>query len=126
MNYLIDSNLFIYAALPEKNEAYRFLLSQEYYWYASITLIEVLGYPRLTSPDEARLKIIFARGRLLRLSSPIIKKAISLRQERKMSLGDAIIGATAWQHQLALATRNLDDFKHIHPLVLHNSFEAAS
>ncbi|MFN0077866.1 MAG: hypothetical protein ACKVY0_15530 [Prosthecobacter sp.] len=42
-----------------------------------------------------------------------------------MSLGDAFIAATALEHDLELATRNTDDYKHITGLRLVNPFEKA-
>jgi toxin FitB len=35
----------------------------------------------------------------------------ALRQQRKMSLGDATIAATAMVHQLPIATHNVTDFQ---------------
>jgi predicted nucleic acid-binding protein len=39
-----------------------------------------------------------------------VNLAIGLRQQRKMSLGDALIAATALEHNLTLATHNEGDF----------------
>jgi predicted nucleic acid-binding protein len=50
----------------------------------------------------------------------VANRAIALRQARKMSLGDAIIAATALVHQLALVTRNVTDFDHIAGLTLQD------
>ncbi len=50
-------------------------------------------------------------------------RAITLRQQRKMGLGDSIIAATALVHGLALVTRNVDDFKHVAGLALINPFD---
>ena len=48
----------------------------------------------------------------------IINRAVSLRQQRKMSLGDALIAATAMVEGLPLATRNIKDFRWIDGLTL--------
>lgn len=53
----------------------------------------------------------------------IIQKAIELRQTKQMSLGDAVIGATATIHNLPLVTANLKDFKHIENIELINPLE---
>ena len=50
---------------------------------------------------------------------------ITLRQQKKMSLGDAIIAATALTHALPLVTRNVQDFRHIAGLKLINPFAPA-
>lgn len=55
----------------------------------------------------------------------VIERAITLRQQKKMSLADAIIAATALAHDLPLVTRNVDDFKHIAGLILINPFAAS-
>jgi toxin FitB len=46
--------------------------------------------------------------------------AIELRRQRKMSLGDALIAATALEHRLILATCNVKDFEWITGLKIVN------
>ncbi len=58
----------------------------------------------------------------LPLSPAVVTAAITLRQQRKMGLGDSIIAATALVHGLPLVTRNTDDFKHIPALRLIDPF----
>jgi predicted nucleic acid-binding protein len=48
---------------------------------------------------------------------------INLRQQRKMSLGDALIAATCLEHNEPLATANVDDFKWIAGLDVVNPLE---
>jgi predicted nucleic acid-binding protein len=43
-------------------------------------------------------------------SAEVFQKAIDLRQQRNVSLGDALIAATAIFHNLTLATHNMSDF----------------
>ena len=45
-------------------------------------------------------------------------RAVTLRQSRRMSLGNAIIAATALRHNLPLATHNTADFRWIGGLQL--------
>ncbi len=54
------------------------------------------------------------------VSDAIVEQAIHLRQQRKMSLGDAVIGATALTHNLKLATANVKDFAWIKNLEVIN------
>jgi predicted nucleic acid-binding protein len=56
------------------------------------------------------------------LIEAVVRRAISLRQERKMGLADSIIAATALVQDLPLVTRNVDDFKHVAGLKLKNPF----
>jgi len=53
----------------------------------------------------------------------IFKIAIQLRQQHAMSLGDALIAATALHHNLSLATHNVTDFEWIKPLTVIDPLE---
>ena len=46
-------------------------------------------------------------------------------RERLVALGDALIAATALEHDLDLVTRNADDFKHMPGLNWSNPFDQA-
>lgn len=46
--------------------------------------------------------------------------AIALKQQRKMSLGDALIAATCLEHNKTLVTRNTTDFTWIENLRVIN------
>ena len=87
-----------------------------------ITRIEVLGWHRLSAVEESGLREFLSRVETLALDDAVVTRAITLRQERKMGLGDAIIAATVLVHGLALMTRNVDDFKHIPGLDLITRF----
>ena len=50
----------------------------------------------------------------------ILDEAVHLRQIRRMSLGDALVAATALVHGLPLATRNTGDFDWIDGLTINN------
>ena len=55
------------------------------------------------------------------LNNVIVAKVISIKQQHKIKLPDAIILATAIVYELELITANVDDFKHIEPdLKIHN------
>ena len=85
----------------------------------------MLGFPGFSSLSEdrrSRLNTIVASIVELELNASVIQKAVELRQQRKMRLGDAVIAATALVHKMPLVTRNVDDFKHIPDLTLINPF----
>lgn len=87
--------------------------------------IEVLGFPGFGSLSEDRrhrLQEIVASMIELHLYEEVIQRAIALRQQRRMSLADAVIAATAVANDLPLVTRNVDDFQHIPELKLINPF----
>jgi predicted nucleic acid-binding protein len=119
---LFDSNIFIYAALPE-HDFLRPWFAKPGICASNITRLEVLGYHRLSDSDKFDLNRLFQCVTIHPLSSSIIELAIQLRQQRKMSLGDAVIAATALEYRQTLVTRNTDDFDWLEGLKVINPFE---
>jgi toxin FitB len=116
---LLDSNIIIYASLPEFN--YLNYLIQDSRNHASIiSKVEVLGYQKIKDNDKVLYEITFKTLQLLPINLEIIDKAVQLRQQKNLSLGDSIIAATALFFDAELYTRNVSDFKHIQGMKLHN------
>lgn len=121
---LLDSNIVIYlldvqhAFLSERLSDMKFEISE-------ISRLEVLGFPGLSQIMFSAYQSLLDRLVQHPLSSTTIKRAIDLRRQRKMSLGDALIGATALEHGLTLITRNSRDFQWISGLAILNPFDAA-
>lgn len=112
---LADSNLIIYAASGN----YPDLLD----WFAenqpvasAVSLLEALGYYKLTAKEKSALEALFAELTVLYPTTEIFKIAVDLRQQRSVSVGDALIAATAIHHNLTLATHNTKDFEWIKSL----------
>ena len=114
---IADSNLIIYAASGK----YPALMD----WFAKnkpavsvVSLVEALGYHKLKDEEKAALESFFAELTAIYLSPEIVQLAILLRQQRPISLGDAIIAATALNANASLATHNTKDFEWIKSLVV--------
>lgn len=116
---LIDSNIVIYG-VQQGFQYLRDYLAGHSIAVSKITLLEVLGYHALEEGEKDKLLQILLKCHQITIDDPVIHKAIELRQQKKMSVGDAIIAATALHHQLLLVTANDKDFNWISDLQFHN------
>jgi predicted nucleic acid-binding protein len=121
---LIDSNIIIYSGANE-NSWLRELFYESNSFFSSISKIEVLGFHQITDEQVIYFTEAFNLLKVLHVDSEVIDKAVSLRQQRKLTLGDSIIAATALLNNLTLVTRNVDDFSHIPNLNIDNPFNIA-
>jgi len=117
MELLLDSNILIYSASPSA-EILQNWLSENSLYISDITLLEVLGYHRLSKSDLDYFEDFISYCNQISISPGIIKKAISLRQSKAMSLGDSLIASSAFVFKIPLVTLNIKDFKHISNLEL--------
>lgn len=106
---LADSNLIIYAASGKYPDLVE--------WFAenspvasAVSLVEVLGYHKLKADEKEMLENLFAELTVVYPSVEVFQKATELRQQRNVSVSDALIAATALFHNLTLATHNVSDF----------------
>ena len=88
--------------------------------FSAISVVEVLGFHRLTKEDRVHFEEFFRASRVLPVSDEVVEAAVRLRQTRRMSLGDALIAGTALVYNLTLVTGNTDDFSWVDRLRLHN------
>jgi len=109
---LIDSNAIIYSIKPEFVNL-RQLIAERSPAVSAISYVEVLGYHQLTASDEQDFMEFFGTAQIIPVSQPILDQAVKLRQQRRISLGDSIIAATAITSDLVLVTANTDDFRWI-------------
>ena len=122
---LLDSNVIIDAAKPGGEHLSAYLDHPD----ASVSIvsrIESLGFHRLTPAEGAKISGSLKLLAQLALDDDIAQRAIGLRQQRRMKLGDAIIAATALEYEVPLVTRNVGDFKHITGLRIIDPFASPS
>jgi len=112
-----DTNIVIYVAKGTLGED---IVGDEPIVCPSIVHIESLGYPSIRSIEEQRIRELLATLTTIPLTDTIIEIAIKLRQSKKMSLGDAIVAATALENSSQLWTVNTKDFEHIEGLDMFN------
>lgn len=115
--YLIDSNLIIYSSQSQFSYL-RPVITHPDASVSEITRLETLGFNRLDSRDEIYFQSLFSVIATQPITATIIDKAIELRQQRKMSVGDAIIAATAVLLNVELYTHNTQDFAWISDLTV--------
>ncbi|MBU6121615.1 type II toxin-antitoxin system VapC family toxin [Hymenobacter siberiensis] len=123
MAYLLDSNLLVYSAI-EAHKFLRPLALNTQNFVSAISKVETLGFHKLEAADEVYFNSLFALVTLLPVTPNIIETAILLRQQRRMSLGDSLIAATAIEFDLTLATRNVSDFTSISKLTVYDPFQS--
>jgi hypothetical protein len=70
--------------------------------------VEVLGYHQLNDEERQYLEEFFRLARVLSLVQALLDQAVVLRQQRQMSLGDALVAGTALAHGLTLVTQDLE------------------
>ena len=124
--YLIDSNVlidFMAELIPAKGSDFVENLFNTNFLISVVTKIEVLGYNDL--PHKiSMMRNFVSLSEILQLNETVTEKTIDLKRSyRKMKLGDAIIAATAIVYNLALITRNTDDFKFIPNFTVLNPYE---
>ena len=122
---LIDSNIIIYAAQPP-HAALRQWIAQHAPAVSAISYVEVLGYHKLAPAEKQALELFFAAATILPLSQPILEEAVKLRQQRKMTVGGALIAATCLVHKLTLVTHNTKDFTWIAALAVFDPLASST
>jgi toxin FitB len=111
---ILDSNIIIYSARVEYLPLRDYLQARlDQTSVSSISTLEVLGFSRLSVVDKQIFENYFANVRVLPITNEVIEEAIRLRQQRKRSLGDSIIAATALLYNLPVLTNNEADFTDI-------------
>jgi hypothetical protein len=125
MRYLIDSNIWIYAAAAQEpaREILSKALKSEWAGYSAISRLEVLGYPSISEQEKRLLEQIMSIFVELPVDRLIIDKAIYIRQSTRIKSPDAIVAATAINMGATLISRNTKDFSTVPNLSILNPFQ---
>jgi predicted nucleic acid-binding protein len=114
--YLIDTNVIIDNfgnKLPEKAKTLVYSIDLT---VSAVTKIEVLGWINATKEQLQPLYDFMKEVNILPINEAVIEKTITIRQTKKIALGDALIAATALVYDLVVISRNIVDFKNIEGL----------
>jgi predicted nucleic acid-binding protein len=101
LRYLADTNAFIF--LLDKHPALKNLLESDWY-FSFITEIELLGKPGISPQEIRNIRNLLDSCVKAAHVEEINKLTISLKQQYKIKLPDALIAATAIFHDLPLLT----------------------
>ena len=111
---LVDTNILIY--LSKRKLELEKVSSPDVNLYISvITYMEVLGYKFQNRFEKSTIEQLCKYFPVINLNTEIVEKVISIRQQHKIKLPDAIILATAVISKMELITSNIADFIQIEP-----------
>jgi len=117
---IVDANILIYAISPGFERLHPMVAGSG---IATATVIEVLGYHAIEPWQVEEINLVLGGLRLLDLDDRVLTEAIRLRQARRMSLGDAILAATAFVHRLRVMTHNVRDFRGIDGIDIYDPLD---
>ena len=122
MAFLIDSNIIIYSYSNEY--AYlRNIITDTESNISEISRVEILGYYGLKTEQEKYFLYIFNLVPIIFPSQQIFDKAIQIRKQLNLKLGDSLIASTALINDFTVYTRNVKDFKKIDGLKCINPID---
>lgn len=107
--YLLDTNAII-ALLQKDANLIQLLQSADWVGISIISQIELLAFSGLSEADKQLFQQFLQRVEVIDLSSQersLIEQIISIRQQYRLKLPDAIIAAMAIQNSAKLVTRDI-------------------
>ncbi|PYF74111.1 type II toxin-antitoxin system VapC family toxin [Pedobacter nutrimenti] len=112
MAFLLDSNIIIYSYSNEYEYLREFIIDGAC-WLSEISRVEVLGYHKLKKEEEKYFRDVFKYASVIIPDGEVFDRAIEIRKNYNLKLGDSLIAATASIHDLEIYTRNLNDFERV-------------
>ena len=84
---------------------------------STISVVELFSYPALEETERRRITEFTDRALLLNLTGELAVQAAEIRRTTKLTVSDAVIGATAMRHDIFFISRD-QDFKKVSGLKL--------
>ena len=101
IDYLADTNAVLY--FLSGNACMKPFVSSRFA-FSVISEMELLSYPKITQDEETRIRGFLDASSCVTISDVIKDRTIQLRRAYNIKLPDAIIAASAIEHNLALIT----------------------
>ena len=106
----LDSNIIVYLSKGQL-KIEKILERYDQFYISIITYMEVMGYQFPGNEEKKIIKELLENFKIIYINSEIAESVISIRQQHKIKLPDAIILATAKFMRCDLMTRNIKDFQ---------------
>lgn len=116
---LLDSNIIIYSYQTAFTYLKPLVIDSDSA-VSVISRLEILGFHGITPNEETYCQNVFKILQEFPISESVLLKAIELRKNYRLKLGDSIVAATAILEGRELYTRNTVDFTKIPSLVVVN------
>lgn len=120
---LLDSNILIYSGEAEHQSKLLPYVTNPTNAVSLVSRVETLGYSRITPAQIRYFQNLFKVLLVLPFDEAVAERAIELRQQRGLKLGDSLIAATALVHGAELMTRDTADFSKITGLTVINPID---
>lgn len=117
---LIDTNILIYSGESRYASVLIPFVTDFENCISVVSYVETLGFHRITAAQIAYFESVFRILQRLPINDLVIEQAVKIRQMKKMSLGDALIAATALVQGVDIVSRNSADFSGIPGLTVIN------
>jgi hypothetical protein len=118
---LLDSNIIIYLA-KKQLILDKFILKDDSFFVSDISYMETLGFPFSDIQEKEEITELLSVFTRLQVTEPVVQRVITLRQNKRMKLPDAIIAATTLENNCVLVTRNTADFIGIDGIITLDPF----
>ncbi len=121
---LFDANILIYSYRDEYSYLRNIIFEESTInAISAISILEIIGYTNISIKEEAYHREAIKRLHTFNIEPLVIIEDTRLKRIKKMSIGDAIIAATALLNNFTLYTRNTNDYNHIPYLKLINPID---
>jgi predicted nucleic acid-binding protein len=102
IDYLFDTNVIVY--ILQGNPSVQHFAHEDMFAVSCITEMELLGRFQISEEEKHTITRMLSQCFIIDINYHIKQMAINIRQNTHMKLPDALIAATALQHNLTLVS----------------------